>query len=402
VTPLRGRRRVILAVGAACAAAGSVALVAVWWLSATRPAEPSRTHAPLSSTAPSGATAARPAPELGTGVVAFVSERGAERQIYGVRLDGSGLELITSSTAQSYPGPSSPDRRRLLAVTAEEGADGAHREGVALLEPDASGGSGWTSRPLGGPSGRLRNPAWLPDGSGVVLESDAGDFVAIELRRLDGGPAERLTSEPSGSFEPAVRPDGSAIAFVSSADGNPEIYRLELATRQLGRLTWSPGEDGSPVWAPDGAHLAYRSQRRGAFRAYLMGADGTHPRPLLGANDPVDGPDGRFLAHADLAFSPDGSRVALVEQREGRAVLQVVRVADGELLGAGAGRWHDQTPSWSPDGRHIVFASDRNGNVELFVADADGRDPRQLTHSPGASWLPRWLEAPPTGGSGAR
>ena len=387
----RGRRRAIFAVGAACAAAGAGALLAGWWLRS--PPSPGRTLAHgTSSAAASGVAAARPASELGTGLIAFESERGAEREIYLVRPDGSGLERITSPPGQSYPGPPSPDRRRLLAVSAEEDAGRAHQERLALLEP---GPAGWTSRPLGDPSGRLRNPAWLPDRSGVVLESDASGFVAIELLRLDGRPAERLTTEPSGSFEPAVRPDGGAIAFVSSADGNPEIYRLELGTRQLSRLTWSPGEDGSPVWAPDGAQLAYLSQRHGAFRAYLMGADGSHPRPLLGAHDPTDGPEGRFLAHAELAFSPDGSRVALVEQREGRAVVQIVRVADGEVLNAGAGRWHDQTPSWSPDGRHLVFASDRNGNLDLFVAEADGLDPRQLTHCPGACWLPRWLEALP-------
>jgi Tol biopolymer transport system component len=138
-----------------------------------------------------------------------------------------------------------------------------------------------------------------------------------------------------------------------------------------------------------------------------MGGDGAHPRPLLGPNDPVDGgvdgvvDGGRFLAHADLSFSPDGSRVALVERREGRAVLQVVRVADGALLGAADGRWHDQTPCWTQDGRHIVFASDRSGDLDLFVVDADGRGPRQLTRSRGADWLPRWLEAPHRGESDA-
>ena len=344
-----------------------------------------------SSSPVSASSRGAPAPEALVGRIVFVSERDGQREIYAVAPDGSGLERITNSPVDDYPGPVAPATfGTLLTVSAENRADGAHRERLGLLELRADG---FVARPLAGPSGRMRNPSWLPDGRRIVLESDASGFIALELRSLDGGEAEPLTEEKSGSFDPAVSPDGSAVAFVSSPEGDAEIYRLDLKTRELLRLTWSRGDDATPLWSPDGRTIAYQSQRGGAFRAYVMGADGSHPRPLCTADGTCAHGEGKLLAHEDLAFSPDGSRLALVVRREGRAGLAVVRVADGTVVWHMDRAWHDQGPAWSPDGRHLVFASDRDGDLELYLVRDDGEGLRRLTRSPGADWLPRWLGA---------
>ncbi|MCC6526564.1 MAG: PD40 domain-containing protein, partial [Polyangiaceae bacterium] len=245
-----------------------------------------------------GLTAPRPGP---TGFVAFVSERQPERDVYLVAAAGGPAERLTTAPGDDYPAAVSPDRRTLVTVRAETRADGAHRERLELLvalgEREREARPVFEARELTSPSGRWRNPVWLPDAGAVVAESDRDGFVALYRVPLDGRAPERLTDDRTGSFDPSVDPRGAFVAFASSRDGDAELYRLELGSRELRRLTWSEGDDATPRFAPDGSAIAYTSLRRGAFRAYLMGPDGAHPRPLLGAADAAEGAETGFLAH---------------------------------------------------------------------------------------------------------
>ena len=179
---------------------------------------------------------------------------------------------------------------------------------------------------------------------------------------------------------------GHAMVINPSA----EIYLLDLPSRQLQRLTWSPEDDAQPMWTPDGRHLLFVRSRRGRARVFTMAANGSHLRALRSNA----APRGEPAAERDATLSPDGRFVALVEQRRGSALVQVVRTSDGGEVGhSGDGRSVDQQPAWSPDGRQVVFVSNRTGNDELFVMTRDGGCVRQLTHSPAADWLPLWARS---------
>jgi len=303
--------------------------------------------------------------------------------------DGSASRRLTRSQDDDYLAPkrlaaqqtkgTSAPLAAVIVLTASEGPAG-HRERLGLL--------GWQPPQLkhvGPVSGRVRSPSWFPDGRSMVFEADLNGFRDLYRLRVDDGRVERLTKESAGCFEPTLDPRGKAVAFVSSRDGDPEIYRLDLARKSLTRLTWSRGDDSSPLWSPDGRHIAFSSARRGSIpQLFVMRPDGSKPRLLLAARPGA-------LAQRDARWSPDGRYLALVEQAAGRAGLRVVRLSDGAQVGASDGRWIDQSPAWSPDGDRLVFASDRDGDTELYRMERDGSATKRLTISPRADWLPQWL-----------
>ena len=152
-------------------------------------------------------------------------------------------------------------------------------------------------------------------------------------------------SNPRDVQTPAWSPDGRKLAFVSQRDGNSEIYVMNADGSGQRRLTWSEGDDTHPSWSPDGRQLVFDSNRDGIWNLYVMEAGG-------GAE--------RRLTHRGA--SADSSRD------------------------------YARHPSWSPDGRRIAFDSDRDGNEEVYVVDADGSRPTRVTNHPGsdnhASWTP--------------
>ena len=318
------------------------------------------------------------------GVIAFISERAPQKDIWLVRPTGEESQL-TRSPEEDYPGEPSPDGSSLVVVaTAEIG--GLHVEQLRLV----SLASGETVM-LSEPRGRSRNASWSPDGRWLVAESDAqgfSDVVRQEARA--GAEVVRLATAKEGNFEPSVSPDGTQVAFVSSREGDPEIYVMKADGTDVRRLTAFHKEDMAPRWSPDGRWLSFVSDREGRVRVFVVKPDGSGLRAVSGSA--VKGEE------REPAWSPDGQKLAFVVRAEGeKARIWVANVAGGEPVALTDGKSVDDQPAWSPDGKYLVFPSDRTGDVELFLMRADGSGQTQLTKSKGADWLPRWFvsKAPP-------
>ena len=190
------------------------------------------------------------------------------------------------------------------------------------------------------------------------------------------------------------------IAFVSSRDGNPEIYVMDADGKSPRRLTNNPADDWSPSWSPDGRRIAFISKRDGhphprapgwfTSEIYVMNADGGNPQNLT--NHPSD--------DRSPSWSPDGKRIVFQSDREGRFNDDIyVMDADGgnpQILTDN--RNDDWSPSWSPGGERIVFSSAREGHVEdkfgitdeIYVMDADGGNQQRLTDNRNNDWDPVW------------
>jgi Tol biopolymer transport system component len=237
---------------------------------------------------------------------------------------------------------------------------------------------------LGSPGGMVRNPAWLPDGSAVVVESNRAGFRDLYLVPLEGE-ERQLTDVAEGCFEPDVRADGKALVYVSSQEGNAEIFTRALAGGEPQRLTWSPGGDTAPRWSPDGRQIAWASVRHGHALAYVMNADGSKPRPL------ATGSDGDQEA---LSWSSNGEAIAFTERNGNTASVRVVAVDDGRVLFDSRARTGtiDEQPALSADGRAIAFVSDRDGDAAIYAATLHDGAIVRLTRSRGADWLPRWWD----------
>ena len=194
----------------------------------------------------------------------------------------------------------------------------------------------------------------------------------------DGTARRQLTATPAQEGAPAWSPDGTQIAFESDRDGNMEIYVMDASGQNVRRLTNHPATDQSPSWSPDGRHIAFISnrERRSASDVYVMTQDGKVTRRLTSAGE-----------NWAPQFSPSGQEIAV---QNGRG-LEVVPLAGGPLRTLTADPQSGMSPTWSPDGQRLAFASTRNSRIELFTMDATGANQQLLLTMSGASVLdPRW------------
>lgn len=326
-------------------------------------------------------------------MLAFASERDGNSEVYVVRPSGEDLRRLTSSPAADYPVAPDPMGTALLLISVEDDHESKLHLEQLVVQP-LSGGPGKSVGPRGG---RDRNGSFSPDGRWIVFESDSESFSDIYRVGRDGSGLRRLTNNVEGNFEPALSSDGAQIAFVSSRDGDPELYRMRSDGTDQKRLTAFHREDWSPRWSPDGKRLAFLSDREGHTRVFVMSASGTKLAPLTPSPPKTGAPATSELEdEVELAWSPDGTRLAYVTRAMGkRARIWVGHVATGECKALTSGAYGDESPAWSPDGRYLAFVSNRAGDPEVYLMRADGTGQTRLTHAPGTDWLPRWIPPGP-------
>ena len=231
-------------------------------------------------------------------------------------------------------------------------------------------------------------PAWSPDNQVIAYTSwrpsSAGSFGVYQDIILSfittGVRAAPAAGDPAKqNYLPAWSPDGTKLAFTSQRDGNPEIYVMNKDGSGLRRMTNNPAIDVSPTWSPTGNQLAWTSDRTGKPKIYIMNADGTGQRTLVGDPD-SDRPTwsrGKFNEIAYASKTGPGYDIKIYSFATGEAT----KITDG--IGS------NESPAFSPNGRHIAFTSTRNGKAQLFTVDRDGNNLRQITHEGNnkfASW----------------
>jgi dipeptidyl aminopeptidase/acylaminoacyl peptidase len=131
-------------------------------------------------------------------------------------------------------------------------------------------GDGHGTGPLTINPAKDRDPAWSPDGSRLVFTSDRGGNDDIYSMDTNGNDVRRVTSNPGSDRAPAWSPSGNLIAFQSTRDGNAEIYSIAPDGSGQHRLTFDPGEDTNPSWSPDGSRIMFTSDRSGSPGIYTM------------------------------------------------------------------------------------------------------------------------------------
>ena len=242
-----------------------------------------------------------------------------------------------------------------------------------------------------------RNKAPLGDHTGaLVITTGAGDRHEVPLRATIGIVVIRLTQGADIIGVPVWSPDGQHIAFHSYRDHYDNIYVMDADGENPRNLTQSTDNDvGSPDWSPSGQHIAFHSKRSGHYNPdiYVMDADGENPRNLTQSTDafdwiPVWSPDGQHIAFQSKRMdnpiastsNPGGPWEIYVMDADGENPRNLTQTIDAD----------DWGPVWSPDGQHIAFYSNRDGNAEIYVMDADGENPRNLTQSPARDSSPVW------------
>ena len=227
-------------------------------------------------------------------------------------------------------------------------------------------------------------PRWSPDRRFLVFTTYRNrNTQDIDMIELSTGKRWTLVAQGGLNITPVLSPDGNSLAYSSSREGNAELYRLDTKTKAVQRLTTHAAGDLSPSWSPSGRELAFTSDRSGGPQIFLMSADGSNVRRLTF--------DGDY--NAAPAWSPRGNWIAYVCRTPKKEYKLCVITPDGQKhLQLTTGLGVDDSPSWSPDGRHLVFSSTVEGKSQIYMINADGKDLERITftgtHNSAPSWSP--------------
>jgi Tol biopolymer transport system component/DNA-binding winged helix-turn-helix (wHTH) protein len=274
---------------------------------------------------------------------------------------------------------------------------------IAFGRCDDTGGGVYTVPAFGGPERKLTDvicptgdggdPKWTADGKSLLLVDRClpNGPRGIVLFSLATGAKHCLTAPPSDAiadFAPTLSPDQKTVAFIrSSTVGVAEVYTVALSGGSPRQLTHDGrGIAGDLMWSSDGQYIVFNSDRSGLDRVWRVPATGgaVEPEtvyPGVGALSR----DGRRLAYIEPSgfwrSSPSIWRTEL--SRPGGEVVSQKKI----LVSTGT---NDGT-QLSPDGRQLVFQSDRSGSAEIWESNADGSNPQPMTFfSRGIVGTPRW------------
>jgi Tol biopolymer transport system component/DNA-binding winged helix-turn-helix (wHTH) protein len=388
------RRWVWFAAAAVLVAAGLIAVRSRWALPDAAPAR----AVPLTSL--QGAVRSPSLSPDGTYVVfSWNGPKGDNPDLYVQQIGVTAPPYrLTHDPANDYSPSWSPDGRT-----------------IAFLRRGRAGGKNevWRIAPLGGPERKVaetqpRLPdflpatlAWCPDSTCLLVTDSLGADKPDALFRIsvDTGERRQLT-HPQGRVRdagPAVSPDGSLLVFRRDANpGSGEFYRLSLKDGKDSqgdpvRLTSTTLWPSKPVWIPDSREILF-STRGGLFRLDAL-TGGTPSRlPFIDQDGPAGG---STWASPVVSRVPGGRRLVYVRSLEDRNVWRVDMARPGTPAtslpaAAIASTRLDMGPNLTPDGRRLVFVSDRSGEPELWVSDPDGSNAFQLTSLNIAPGFPRW------------
>lgn len=195
----------------------------------------------------------------------------------------------------------------------------------------------------------------------------------------------RLTEDGDYKAHLAWSPDASRIVFTRIHEGKMSLWLVRVQTRQLTRLTQrDTGPDFDASWFPDGKRLVYVYDQLqgtdGKLHIYTLNEDSSSPALLI--------PNKAFEECPRV--SPDSRHLLFVSTRDGNQEIYLADINGKNIRRLTSHPASDTHPSWSPDGKRIAFASARSGNWDIWVMNADGSELRRLTDHPALDCWPVW------------
>ena len=226
----------------------------------------------------------------------------------------------------------------------------------------------------------ILSPAWTPDAKKLAYVSFETKRPAIYIQDLATGSREKVASFRGLNGAPSFSPDGKSMLFTASMHGNPEIYQMDLQSRQLKRMTNDTAIDTEARYAPDGKSFIFTSDRGGSPQIYTYNLSAESVKRLTFR--------GAFNARGTL--SADGKKLALVHRPSGSNYKVAVQDINSGVTNILTPTSLDESPSFSPNGQMVVYATREANRGLLSIMSLDGRFRMNLPSEQGEVREPAW------------
>lgn len=268
----------------------------------------------------------------------------------------------------------------IIAYISESGPSSRRVKRLALMDQDGEGHAFLTSG-----ANLVLTPRFSPDMKYIAYLSYINNKPRVYLYNMQTQRTELLGNFPGMTFAPAFSPDSQYLLMSYAKNGVTDIYEMNLATRETKKLTSGPAIDTSPNYSPDGAKIVFNSDRGGNQQLYVMNRDGSDVQRISFRQG---------SRYATPIWSPRGDYIAFTRM-EGNQFYLGVMYPDGTGERTLASGFYLEGPTWSPNGRVLMFyrqnrgTATRDGEKHLYSVDITGTNERMVL-TPGEGSDPAW------------